>query len=180
MNYSMKQLISPRLLAYALMTALPLWFGSCKKDGTDTVTPTNSTIQGTWKVSAYKIEPGVDLLQTGQKSNDLLAILRGLPNNLGADLVSCLTETKVTFNANGQVTSVPGAKCTASTDDFNPVSDKSTWKLDGNKLTITNSTGSEVYDVVINGSTLKMSQTGLDDYGEGSKTYTTTIELVKS
>ena len=176
----MNRLISPRLLAYTLMLALPLWFGSCKKDGTDVVTPTNNSIQNTWKVSAYRIEPGVDLLQTGQKSNDLLAALRALPNNLGTDLVSCLTETKVTFNANGQVTSVAGTKCTASTDEFNPVSDKSTWKLDGNKLTITDSTGSEVYDVVISSSTLKLSQTGLDDYGEGNKTYTITIELVKA
>lgn len=176
----MNQLISVRLLTYTLIMIMPLWFGSCKKDGTEAVTPTNSAIQGTWKVTAYNIEPGVDLLQTGQKSNDLLVALRALPNNLGVDLVSCLTETKVTFNANGQVTSVPGAKCTASTDEFNPVDDKSTWKLDGNKLTITDSTGSEVYDVVIGSSTLKMSQTGLDDYGEGSKTYTVTIGLVKA
>ena len=176
----MKKSMLTRPLVYALVMALPFWLSSCKKDGTEAVTPTNSAIQGTWKVSGYKIEPGVDLLQTGQKNNDLLAILRALPNNLGADLIACLTETKVTFNANGQVTSVPGAKCTASTDDFNPVSDKSTWKLDGNKLTITSSTGSEVFDIVVSSSTLKMSQTGLDDYGEGNKTYTTTIELVKA
>lgn len=176
----MKKLISTRLLAYLLMLVLPLWLGSCSKDSNDAVTPTSSAIQGTWRVSAYTIEPGIDLLQTGQKSNDLLSTLRSLPNNLGTDLVSCLTETKVTFNANGQITSVPGAKCTASTDNFNPVEDKSTWKLDGSKLTITDGSGAQVYDTVINGSTLKMSQTGPDDYGEGSKTYTTTIELVKT
>ncbi|MFD2932924.1 lipocalin-like domain-containing protein [Spirosoma flavum] len=169
-----------RLIAWVLVAAMPLWFGSCKKGSDDTVTPTTSSVQGSWKISGYKIDPGVDFSGTGQKSNDLLAYFKSLPNGIGNDIADCLTSTTITFNANGKITGTPGAKCTASTD-MNPVEDNSTWKLDGNKLTITSGSDVSTYDTVISGNTLKMSENQLEDYdGDGKEeTYTVTLELTK-
>lgn len=62
------------------------------------------------------------------------------------------------------------------------VDPNATWKLDGSKLTITDSTGPDVYDTVLSGNTLKMSQTDSStDYdGDGKKdTVTITLELTK-
>ncbi len=168
------------LLAWALVVAMPLWFGSCKKGSDDAVTPTTSSVQGSWKISGYKIDPGVDFLGTGQKSTDLLAFYKSLPNGIGADLVDCLTSTIIIFNANGKVTGTPGAKCSTSTD-VNPVDDNSTWKLEGTKLTLTSGSDVTVYDTVSSGNTLKLSGPEKEDFdGDGKdETYTVTLELTK-
>ncbi len=169
------------LLAWALVVVMPLWFGSCKKGGDDAVTPSMSSIEGNWKISGYKIDPGVDFLGTGQKNTDLLAFYRSLPNGLGNDVVDCLTSTIITFNAGGKITGKAGAKCTASTD-MNPVEDNSTWKLDGNKLTITSGTEVTTYDTTISGNTLKLSGKELEDFdGDGKdETYTITLEMTRA
>lgn len=176
----MKNLNVVRLMAWALVVAMPMWFGSCKKGSDDAVTPTTSSVEGSWRISGYKIDPGVDFLGTGQKSNDVLAYFKSLPNGLGNDLVDCLTGTTIIFNAGGKVTGTPGAKCSASTD-VNPVEDNSTWKLDGSKLTLTSGSDVTVYDTVISGNTLKLSGKELEDFdGDGKdETYTVTLELTK-
>ena len=170
-----------RLLAWALVVALPLWFGSCKKGSDDAVTPSTSSVEGSWKISGYKIDPGVDFLGNGQKNTDLLAFYRSLPNGLGNDVVECLTSTIITFNAGGKITGKAGSKCTASTD-VNPVDDNSTWKLDGNKLTITSGTEVTTYDTTVSGNTLKLSGKQLEDFdGDGNdETYTVTLEMTKA
>lgn len=169
-----------RLTTWALIVAIPLWFGSCKKGSDDPVTPTTASVQGSWKISGYKIDPGVDFLGTGQKNTDLLAYFKSLPNGLGTDLADCLTGTTIIFNANGTVTGTPGAKCSASTN-VNPVEDNSTWKLDGTKLTLTSGSDVTVYDTVISGNTLKLSGPEQADFdGDGKdESYTVTLELTK-
>jgi hypothetical protein len=175
----MKNLHAVRLVAYALVMALPLWFGSCKKGGDDAITPSTSSIEGNWKISGYKIDPAVDFTGTGQKSNDLFALFKQLPN--GNDIIDCLTSTVITFNNNGKVTGKAGTKCTASTD-MNPVDDNSTWKLDGNKLTLTSGTDVTTYNTAISGNTLKLSGQESEDFdGDGkAETYTFTLELTKA
>ncbi|MGF7216339.1 hypothetical protein GGR92_002504 [Spirosoma lacussanchae] len=173
----MKNVLTARLLAWALMLAIPFWFGSCKKDSDDAVTP--NAIEGTWRISGLKISPGADLLGTGQKVTDLIAYLNALPNGLGADIVTCLTTTTITFNSNGRITSKDGQKCTSATGDLAEIEDNSTWKLEGTKLTLTDNSGSEVYDVAQSGNTLKLSTSAQEDYGDGLKTYTTTIEMTR-
>lgn len=169
-----------RILGWTLVLALPLWFGSCKKGSDDAVTPSTSSVQGSWRISGYKIDPGVDFLGNGQKQTDLLAYFRSLPNGIGNEVVDCLTSTTVTFNANGKVTGSSGAACTSSSD-LNPVEDNSTWKLDGNKLTLTSGTEVTTFDTVISGNTLKMSTKEQSDFdGDGKdETYTATLELTK-
>ncbi|GAB3643076.1 lipocalin-like domain-containing protein [Spirosoma arcticum] len=173
----MKKLISARSLAYALVVVMPFWFSSCKKGDSDVVTP--NSIEGDWRISGYKIDPGIDLLGTGQKNTDLLALFRSLPN--GNDIADCLATTVITFNAGGKVTGKAGSECTTSTD-MNPVDDNSTWKLDGTKLTLTSGTDVTTYDTVLSGNTLKMSTQEMEDFdGDGKKeNYTITLELTKA
>ncbi|AQG82445.1 lipocalin family protein [Spirosoma montaniterrae] len=173
----MKTQNAVRLLAWTLVVALPVWFGSCSKSGSDSVTP--NTIEGTYVISGMTINPGVDFFQTGQRTTDLLAFFRGLPNGLGNDVVTCLTTTTITFNSGGKLASKAGQKCDVSTVDPTDFDANSTWKLDGNKLTISSGSGVEVYDVTRNGNTMTMAQTETEDYGEGTKTYTTTLQLTK-
>ncbi|MBD2700824.1 lipocalin family protein [Spirosoma sp. BT702] len=175
----MKKVNVVRLWAWVSIVALPLWFGSCKKGSDDAVTPSKSAVEGNWKISGYKVDPGIDYTGTGQKTNDLLMILKQVPN--GADAVECLTTTIITFNSNGKITGKPGTKCSTANSDVNPVDDNSNWKLDGNKLTITSGTEVTTYDAAVSGSTLKMSTQEVDDLdGDGKKeTYTYTLELTK-
>ncbi len=176
----MKNGYSFRLVIWELVIimSLTLLLGRCKKGNDDVVTPIASSVQGSWKISGYKIDPAVDFTGTGQKSNDLLTIFKALPN--GNDLVDCLTSTVITFNSGGTITQKTGAKCNAATD-MSPVEDNSTWKLDGSKLTITSGADVSVFDTVISGNTLKMSEKQLADFdGDGKEeTYMVTLELTK-
>lgn len=176
----MKNRNAARLMAWALIVGMPLWFGSCKKGSDDAVTPSTSSVEGSWKISGYKIDPGIDPLQTGTKSTDLLAFYRSLPNGIGTDIVDCLTSTTIIFNSNGKITGQAGSKCSTA-NDVNPVDDNSTWKLDGNKLTITSGTDVTTYDTVISGNTLKMSGKQMEDFDSDGKeeAYTVTLELTK-
>ncbi len=176
----MKKQNSSRLLTWALVAAMPLWFGNCSKKS-DSVTPASSSIEGTWQISGYKIDPALLKLKSGQTTNDLLAYYADFSGTAAADVITCLTTTRITFNSGGKVTGTPGSKCTASTG-VDVVPANATWKLDGSKLTLTDSSGPEVFDTVLSGNTLKMSQSdSTTDYdGDGKNdTVTITLELTK-
>jgi hypothetical protein len=158
--------------AWFLVLVLPLWLGSCSKSGSDVVTPAG--VEGSWKISAYTINPGVDLFGTGQKSTNLFDVISIF---LGAD---CLRDTRTTFNSNGKVTSTPGAKCTATASDTSPIENNSTWKLDGTKLTINDGKESTVYDLALSGNTMKLSSTSQQNLGDGLKTYTIVLEFTRA
>lgn len=173
----MKKVNASRLLAWAMILAIPVWLGSCKK-GDDPVSPTTSAVVGSWKISGYKIDPAADVLQTGQTNNDLLAVYKQLP--IGADIVDCLTTSTFTFSTDSKVSKTASSKCTLTTD-ISPIKDNSTWKMDGSKLTITNGTNVATYDAVVSGSSLKISYPKSEDFdGDGkSENYTYTLELTK-
>lgn len=182
----MRTFTSGRFLTYALIIALPLWFGSCKK-GDDNVTP--SSIEGTYKFVSVTSNPGIDL-GTGKKETDLLIVYKAFIGDLFGDqalanaVISCLKSTVVTFKAGGTITSPTGSGCDAASKngiDVQPFSGTSTWKVDGNKLTITDGADVTVYDVAKNGNTMKLSTMDKADYdGDGKEeTYTNTIELAK-
>jgi hypothetical protein len=164
-----------------MLLALPLWFASCSKDkdgnGEPDVKP--SAVSGSWKISGMKVNPGFDF-GTGQKVTDLLAFFKEFG---GEEAVACLTDTKMTFNSNGTITGTPSPNCKSDDlDDFNPATNNAKWSVDGNKLTITDSDGAQVYDLETSGSTMKWSITEKDDLdGDGKvDTYTMTIEFKKA
>ncbi|MGA0559847.1 lipocalin family protein [Larkinella sp. VNQ87] len=165
-----------------MLLALPLWFASCSKDkdgnGEPDVKP--SAVSGSWKISGMKVNPGIDFLGTGQPITDLLGFFQQYG---GADAVACLTDTKITFNNNGTISGTPSPNCKSDDlDDFNPAENNSKWSVNGNKLTITDSDGAQVYDLETSGNTMKWSTTEKDDLdGDGTiDTYTMTIEFKKA
>ncbi|GAB3991111.1 hypothetical protein GCM10028807_20350 [Spirosoma daeguense] len=174
----MRKVNTVRLWAWVSIIALPLWFASCKKGSDDVVTPSKSAVEGNWQFSGLKISPAVDF-GTGQKTDDLLSVFQLIPN--GSQLVNCLKKMTITFNANGTVTGKVDSQCAALVDDVNPIEDKSTWKLDGSKLTVTSGTEVNVFDVSLSGNLLKLSAPYVDDFdGDGKdETYTQTMELTK-
>lgn len=178
----MHTLKTTRLLMWALIVTIPFWFGSCSKNGSDSVAPA-SVIEGTWVYTGVKINPAVDPFNTGKKTDDLLALYAQL---LGDDFLTCLTTTKVTFASGGKISGTPGAKCSTFSNSQVPEPETGgTWKYDGSKLTITSADGkdSEVYDAVVSGNTLKIVQvdSSSDWDGDGKNdTETITLELARS
>lgn len=57
----MKTLMLTRLLIWAMVVAMPLWFSGCKKGNEDTVTPATSSasVEGNYKVTALKVDSKV-------------------------------------------------------------------------------------------------------------------------
>ena len=152
-----------------MLLALPLWFASCSKDkdgnGEPDVKP--SAVSGSWKISGLKSNVDIEL-PNGSKTKDYFVALRSNPMFDAEPLIACLTDIKITFNGNGTITGTPSPKCNSEgAEDLNPIEDKSTWKVDGNKMTITSSTSAEVYDMTIDGNTMKLSAPTEDVDGDG-------------
>ncbi|WP_460675141.1 lipocalin-like domain-containing protein [Larkinella ripae] len=164
---------------FLFLLALPLWFASCSKDkdadGNPDVKP--NAVEGSWKISGMKSNVDIDL-GNGTKTKDFFVILKAVPG--GDALIACLTDTKMTFNGNGTITGTPSPNCQSTgSDDLNPIDDKSTWKVDGNKLTITSSGTAEVYDMTISGNTMTLSSP-TDDLNDDGKADVLTLELKKA
>ncbi|GAB3254663.1 hypothetical protein GCM10027347_15250 [Larkinella harenae] len=150
-----------------MLLALPLWFASCSKDkdadGNPDVKP--SAVEGSWKISGMKTNVDMEL-PDGSKTKDFFVVLKLVPG--GDALIACLTDTKITFNGNGSITGTASPNCQAEgSDDLNPIEDKSTWKVDGNKLTITSGGSAEVYDMNISGNTMTLTMPGEDMNDDG-------------
>lgn len=147
-----------RFLGAILLIAVLLADG-CKKD-----TEPLPSVEGRWTITGYKVDPPTDVLGNGQKITDLLIYYRAF---LDEKAVNCLTKLTVIFTQNGKTTVLPGDSCTI----FNsPIRDGSNWKLDGSKLTISDSKGSTTYEVVYTVDTLKMAKTVKDDFdGDGKE-----------
>ncbi|MBO0949232.1 lipocalin-like domain-containing protein [Fibrella forsythiae] len=151
---------------------MPFWFGACSKSNTD-VTPSASSIQGSWLIGGYTIDPAYDILGTGTKTNDLLLLYKQL---LGQDFVDCFKATTLTFSADGKVIGSTTAKCTSI--GASPVGSAATWTLTGTKLTIKDGTDVTTYDVSLSGTTLKLSETVTADFDNDNKNDTGTLSFV--
>ena len=161
-----------RCLSWALLLTFPMLFSECSKKGTDVV-PSAAALQGSWRLSAYTIDPAYDLLGNGTKTNDLLAFYKALGGQL---LVDCFKATTITFNANGKITSTTTPACTNV--EANPIASGATWVLAGNKLKITEGTDVTESDVSINGNTLKLSRQETEDFDDDGKNDTATLSLI--
>ncbi len=160
-----------RILAWTVVMAMPLWFGSCKKNNGGEIDPvTPNSVEGSWKISSIS-------LKEASGTVDYLEIIKLIA---GEEAIKCLTDTKATFKSGGEITGTPSPACTSGgADDYNPAKDKSTWKTNGNKLTITSSEGAETYDYTVSGSTMTWSIQQQDDVDEDgvNEVYTTIIEF---
>lgn len=156
-------------MTWAVVVAMPLWFGSCKKDngGGDPIKP--NAIEGSWKISSMK--------GTSPKGNfDYFDLLKEIG---GEEAVNCLTGTKITFLSDSNITGTPAPACQSGSDQYNPAKDKATWKVSGNKVSITDSDGVETYDLNTNGNTMTWSIQQKEDIDEDGveDTFTQTIEF---
>ena len=166
-----------RLLAWALVVAMPLWFGSCKKeDGGIINPPAPNSIEGSWKISGINLNDGKEI-------SDLLAFLKEQGQE-GADVVACLTDTKLVFSSNGKIMGTPSPYCqSADADAYNPVSDSATWSVSGNKVTLTDSDGStDTYDLTVSGNTMTWVIRQQEDVdGDGmTENITSTLEFKRA
>ena len=170
----MKTNTTVRLFVYALVMVMPFWLGSCKKDGSEPVTPSGSAIEGSWKITSMKMSDGKD-------TQDLLELIKSTPG--GADVVACLTDIKITFTGNGKITGTTSPKCKSEdAEDFNPAENNATYSVNGNKLTINGSDGPETYDLNLSGNTMQWSIVSEDDLNEDgvNEKYTVSIEFKKA
>lgn len=161
-----------RRLSWAVLLTLPLLFSQCSKKGTDVV-PSAAALQGSWRLSAYTIDPAYDLLGTGTKTNDLLVLFKALG---GQQLVDCFKATTITFNANGKVTSTTTAACTSV--EASPIESGATWVLTGNKLKITEGSDVTESEVSISGNTLRIFRQETEDFDDDGKNDTATLSLI--
>lgn len=168
----MKHLHSSRLIAWTLLLALPLWFGSCKKDDNPTVVDT-PTVEGSYKISALTISPAV------LNITDLLAGSKLFFSN-----TTCLNDLTITFRTGGDATTDNPSSCSSipvPVSTFTGIDASSKWILNGNQLTVTKGDGTKtVYTVLGTGSTLKLQWQGSLNYPVPSSTvYTYTMDLKK-
>ncbi|HEX9958906.1 MAG TPA: lipocalin family protein [Fibrella sp.] len=168
----MNMTLSTRRLSWALLLTITFLFGACSKKNTD-VTPNSAAIQGSWRLSAYTIDPAFDLLGKGTKTNDLLEFFKEFG---GQEFVDCFKAVTLTFTADGKINGTTTAQCTNV--GSSPIGGNATWVLTGSKLKITEGTDVTDYDVSLNGNTLKLSQTVEDDFDGDNKTETGTLSLV--
>ncbi|MFD2574508.1 lipocalin family protein [Spirosoma soli] len=170
-----------RLMVWAFVLVMPLMFASCKKDGNEVVNPSGNAVEGSWKISDIKISDGKDSQSFLDYIVDLYA-QQGAEEE-GAKLIACLKDSRITLNGDGKVTGAASPKCESEdSDDLNPAKSGSTWKVNGNKLTITDSDGSETFDLTVSGNTMTWSNQEEDDLdGDGiNEKYTFSIEFRKA
>nr|ARK09941.1 hypothetical protein A6C57_06080 [Fibrella sp. ES10-3-2-2] len=171
-NCLMNITLSTRRLSWALLLALPLWFGACSKSTTD-VTP--NSIEGSWRLTGYTIDPAIDLAGNGTKTNDILGYYALLPG--GSQYVECYKAITLTFAASGKITGTTTTACSGI--DASPFASTATWaSTTAGKVKITDGTDVQEYDVNISGTTLKLSQTFTDDFDGDGKTENGTVALV--
>jgi len=164
--------LSTRRLSWALLLTIPLWFGACSKSTTD-VTP--NSIQGSWRLSGYTIDPAFDFVGNGTKTNDILGFYALLPG--GAQFVDCYKSITLTFAADGKVTGTTSTACSGV--DASPFGSTATWaSSSAGKVKITDGTDVQEYDATISGTTLKLAQTFTDDFDGDGKSETGTVTLV--
>ncbi len=129
----MRQPRITRILTSTLLLSLSLLFANCGGDSGGTVAP--ETIEGTWKISAIKLNPGIDAPPLG-KVTDLLGAY-GL-----ARQTTCLTDVAFTFKSDGTVTSSNPASCKDNVAEIKQqtgidLANASKWSLTGDQLTVT-------------------------------------------
>ncbi|AUD02581.1 lipocalin family protein [Spirosoma pollinicola] len=168
----MKNLRSSRLFAWAIVIAIPIWFGSCKNDDNPVVATT--TVEGSYKISALTIDPKALGLYT-----DVVAASKLFFNNS-----TCLNDITITFKTGGDATTDNPSSCQSlpvPVSTFTGIDATSKWTQSGNKLTITKGDGTKTeYTVLSTGTILGLQWQGTLNYPVPSATiYTYTMNLTK-
>jgi hypothetical protein len=128
-------------------------FVACKKD-TDP-TPDESGMEGSWQITSITIKPA----QNG--ISDALAFYNGFAGN------QCLSTIRFSFKTRGKIETVVPSGCEgakAAAEIQLGLNDSTTWKTNGDKLTLT-STSTNEYTFKVDGSIMNWTYTTVDASG---------------
>ena len=143
----MKKLIQFAALLLVMAGILP--FQACKKDEDDTPkTKTELITTGTWKMTAYTINPAADLDLDGDTETNVFDYIDG-----------CVKDDVTTFKTNGTAEGDEGAsKC----DALDPQTYSLTWSFASNETKI-NLDGNEFNLVELTATKLRISSSFVDN-----------------
>ncbi|TAE33952.1 MAG: hypothetical protein EAZ91_01165 [Cytophagales bacterium] len=129
-----------RLFTYALLFSLPLWLANCGGSGNGTdVTP---TVEGSWKLSALRLDPGITVAPIGRVT-DLFTAFTLATNS------PCLTDLTFTFKNDGTMTTNNPQTCQDHTTTIKNqtginITGTTKWSQTGDQLTLTAADGTKV------------------------------------
>ncbi|WP_031529726.1 lipocalin-like domain-containing protein [Dyadobacter crusticola] len=114
---------------YFVMLALALTVAACKDDKDPEAEPVDDNpIVGTWQLTAITPEPGAPPISNIEQIKAL---------------VPCIFEMKLTFNANNTISTADCPIAVTAIGTFVPVGTNAKWKVNGDKLTLTEGNVSE-------------------------------------
>lgn len=148
------QKMSFRVSSLLVLTFVFVSLISCKKDS-DEPTPSEIGLEGSWQITAITVTPP----QSG--ITDFLAFYNGFAGN------QCLSTIKFTFKVGGKIETTIPAGCEsakAAAETQLGLNDNTTWKVNGDKLTLTSTTTNE-YTIKVDGSTMNLTNTTVDSNG---------------
>ena len=156
-----------RFISFAMLLMLMgglVTVSSCKKDDDDSPSKTKTISGKKFFVKSMKVDPAI-------------TTPTGVITDLFAFMPDCVKDNYLTFNENGTLVSDEGAtKC--EPDD--PQTETGTWEFMNNEtqLKMTSDGDSEIYAIdQLTNSTMKLSYSQTEDFGEGEKIYHVIIEL---
>ena len=157
----MKKITLKNFVRFALLLFISVGVVSCSKDSKDDdPTPVETAgVEGSWNITAITAAPALNGI------TDLLAFLNALTGN------DCLSRITFIFKADGTIDGTVPAGCTDVADENDVLDDKSTWKVVGNKIQLTDGTDVSEYDLEVNKTEMKWSY----DEVESGVTYKYTL-----
>ncbi len=135
-----------RFFTGVLLLTLPVGLSNCGSSS-NSVEP--ASLAGNYQITADKVSPAIDFF--GARIDDFVVFYKQLAQT------NCYTEITYSFGQNGGISATSPSSCTikdANSTITIPPKLTGTWKLDGDKLTLTDE------DKVVNVYALKRSLTG--------------------
>jgi hypothetical protein len=115
------------------MLALALIVAACKDDKDPEPEPVdNNPIVGTWHLTAITPEPGAAPIPA-------IEFIKGA--------VPCIFELKLTFNPNNTISTADCPTAVTAISSLVPVGTNAKWKVNGDKLTLTDGTTTEEFKI---------------------------------
>ncbi|WP_439557654.1 lipocalin family protein [Dyadobacter sp.] len=118
---------------YAMLFAMALIVSACKDDKEPEAEPLdNNPIVGTWRLTAITPEPGAPPIQNIEQIKAV---------------IPCIFEMKLTFNANNTIATADCPVAVTAIGTLVPVGTSAKWKVNGDKLTLTEGNNSEEFKI---------------------------------
>ncbi|NCA86640.1 MAG: hypothetical protein EOM83_13910 [Clostridia bacterium] len=156
-----------RFISFAMLLLLMggmVTISSCNKDDDDSPSKTKTISGKKFYVKSMNVNPGV-------------TTPIGIITDLYSFMPDCVKDDFMTFNENGTVVDDEGATKCEPTD---PQTESGTWEFmtDETQLRMTYDDVAQVFDIeALTDTSLKLSYTDTEDFGDGEKVYQIVIEF---